>query len=188
MVKANDTPVLVLINQINPIYVTFSVPENNLPEIRKYMTTGRIKVEAVVADREGGGEKGELSFIDNAVDPTTGTIQLKGIFANKEKRLWPGQFVEVILTLTVRPNAIVIPSQAVKTGQKGPYVFVVKGDHTVELRPILPSQTFHEETVIEEGLSPGEIIVTEGQLQLVPGSRVEVRNPTMAIAPKESNP
>ena len=188
IVKANDTPFLVVINQINPINVTFSAPEKYLPEIRKYMATGRIKVEAVVPDHEAEGEKGELSFIDNTVDPTTGTIQVKGIFANKEKHLWPGQFVEVILTLTVQPNAIVIPSQAVKAGQKGPYVFVVKGDHTVELRPILPGQKFHEETVIEGGLSPGETVVADGQLQLVPGSRVEIKNPTTAIAPKESNP
>ena len=152
------------------------------------MAAGRIKVEAIVPDHEAEAEQGELTFIDNTVDTTTGTIQLKGTFANKEKHLWPGQFVDVILTLTVRPDAIVIPSQAVKAGQKGSYVFVVKGDHSVDLRPVITGQKFHEETIIESGLSPGETVVADGQLQLIPGSRVEIKNPTTAVAPKENNP
>ncbi len=119
MIKDNDT-VMVVINQMTPIYVAFSVPEQNLAEIKKYMVEGKLKVEALIPNDETRPEKGIISFVDNAVDTTTGTIRLKGTFANKEKRLWPGQFVRVVLTLTEEPNAIVVPSQAIQTGQEGP--------------------------------------------------------------------
>jgi multidrug efflux system membrane fusion protein len=181
-VKANDIS-LVVINQINPIYVTFSVPEQNLTEIKKYMTAGSLKVEAIIPNEEKRPEQGVLTFIDNAVDSTTGTIRLKGTFINKEKRLWPGQFVNVILTLTTQPNAVVIPSQAIQNGQEGRYVFVVKADFSVESRPIIVGRVIENETVIEEGLRLGETIVTDGQLRLYPGAKVEIK--TSAASSKE---
>jgi multidrug efflux system membrane fusion protein len=166
---------LVTINQIIPIYVIFYVPEQNLPEIKKYMARGSLKVEALPPNDTSGGEQGILTFIDNTVDKTTGTILLKGTFANREKKLWPGQFVNVVLTLTTEPNAIVVPSQAIQTGQESQYVFVIKPDLTAEYRPVVISRTIDKETIIEKGLQAGERVVTDGQLQLVPGTKVEVK-------------
>jgi membrane fusion protein, multidrug efflux system len=175
VVKANDINQLT-INQVNPIYIAFSVPEQNLTEIKKYMAGGSLRVEALSPNDTGAAEQGVLTFIDNAVDKTTGTILLKGTFANKERRLWPGQFVNVVLTLTTQPNAIIVPSQAIQTGQEGQYVFVVKPDLTVELRPVVVSRTINNESIIEKGLHDGEKVVTDGQLQLVPGAKVEVKS------------
>lgn len=175
VVKANDIP-LVVINQMTPIYVTFSVPEQDLPEIKRYMATQKLKVGAITPNDENHPEEGVLTFIDNAVDSTTGTIRLKGTFGNKEKRLWPGQFINVILTLSIQPDAIVIPSQAVQTGQEGPYVFVVNPDFSVESRPVVVNRTNENEMVIEKGLKRGEMAVTDGHLRLYPGARVEIKN------------
>jgi multidrug efflux system membrane fusion protein len=175
LVKANDVPVLVTINQINPIYVTFSVPEKNLAEIKKYMAAGNLRVEAFVPNDSGPAEQGELSFLDNAVDTATGTIKIKGTFANKGRRLWPGQFVNVALTLTNIPNAVIVPTQAIQTGQEGQYIFVVKPDHTVESRPVTAGESLDGETVVLKGVNPGETLVTDGQLNLAPGSRVEIK-------------
>jgi len=172
LVKANDVPVLVTINQINPIYVTFSVPEMELAGIKKYMASGDLKVEALIPNDTGPPEQGVISFLDNMVDTTTGTIKIKGTFANKQRRLWPGQFVNVVLTLATIPNAVIVPAQAVQTGQEGLFVFVVKQDRTVELRPVVTGETYNGETVIEKGLNVGETVVTDGQLQLLPGTRV----------------
>lgn len=174
IIKENDAN-LVVINQITPIYVTFSVPEQNLPEIKKYMAGGSLKVEALPPNDRSSAEQGVLSFIDNTVDKTTGTILLKGTFTNKEKRLWPGQFVNVVLTLTTQSDAIIIPSQAVQTGQQGQYVFVLKPDLTVEVRPVVVNRTLNNESIIDKGLQTGEKVVTDGQLQLVPGAKVEVK-------------
>ncbi len=174
VVKANDIS-LMTINQINPTYVAFSVPEQNLPEIKKYMAGGSLKVEALPPNDTRGTEQGVLTFIDNAVDRTTGMILLKGTFANKEGRLWPGQFVNIVLTLTIQPDAIIVPSQAVQNGQDGQYVFVIKPDLTVELRPVVVSRSLNNESIIEKGLKDGEKIVTDGQLQLIPGAKVEVK-------------
>jgi multidrug efflux system membrane fusion protein len=121
-------------------------------------------------------EEGVLAFVDNAVDLTTGTIKLKGTFANKEKRLWPGQFINVILTLTSQPDTIVVPSQSIQMGQKGQYVFVIKNDLTVEVRPVIAGRTLDGETIIEKGLQSGEKVVTDGQLRLLPGVKVEIKN------------
>ena len=176
LIKANaDTP-MVVINQVQPIYVTFSVPEQNLSEIKRYMTGGTLKIEAILSKEEENPEQGVLTFIDNAVDTATGTIKLKGTFANKGKRLWPGQFVNTVLTITSEPDAIVVPSQSVQTGQKGQYVFIIKDDLTVEDRPVIAGGTLNGETVIEKGLQSGEKVVTDGHLRLVPGARVEVKN------------
>jgi multidrug efflux system membrane fusion protein len=178
LVKANDVPVLVTINQVNPIYVTFSVPEKNLAEIKKYMAAGNLKVEARVPNDNGPAEEGELSFLDNAVDMTTGTIKIKGTFANSRRRLWPGQFVNVALTLTTIPDAVVVPTQAIQTGQEGQYLFVVKPDHTVESRQVSMGEALDGETVVLKGVNPGETVVTDGQLNLGPGSRVEIKTET----------
>jgi len=174
IIKANDVPI-VLINQITPIYVTFALPEQNLPEIKKHMMAGALKAEAVIPGDEKPPEQGILTFVDNAVDTATGTIKLKGTFENHEKRLWPGQYVDVILTLTTRPNAILVPSQAIQTGQEGPYVFVVKPDLTVESRPVAVDRSLDGLTVVAKGLQPGETVVTTGQLRLVAGGKVEIK-------------
>lgn len=175
LVKANDVPILVVINQINPIYVNFAIPEQYLSQVKKYMAAGSMKVEAYVADDPKRPEQGTLSFVDNSVDTTTGTIRLKATFANQQRRLWPGQFVDVLLTLTAEPNAVVVPAQALQTGQSGQFVFVVKADNTVESRPVVAGRTVEGNTIVEKGLQPGETVVTDGQLRLVPGSKVRVK-------------
>ena len=187
IIKENDAN-LVVINQINPIYVSFSVPEQYLGEIKKYMRVGTLEVEAAVPNHEGTPYQGFISFVDNAVDTGTGTIKLKGTFTNKDGRLWPGQFVNVVLKLTTEPNAIVVPSQAVQTGQQGQYVFVVKQDLTVESRPVVVSRTTDGETVVQKGLNPDEKVVTDGQLRLYPGAKVEIKNSNSApsLKPKPS--
>lgn len=176
LVKANEEPALVVINQIQPIYLDFSLAEQYLPEIKGYMATGKLKVGAFLSENDQHPEQGSVTFVDNAVDRATGTIRLKGTFANRGKRLWPGLFVNVVLTLATQPNAIVIPSQAIQTGQNGQYVFIVKQDFTAEPRPVAVGRTVGEETVIEKGLQPGEKVVTDGQLRLIPGAKVEVKS------------
>jgi membrane fusion protein, multidrug efflux system len=176
LIKANADTSMVVINQIQPIYVTFSVPEQNLLEIKRYMAEGNLKIEAFLSKEDMKPEQGELAFIDNTVDMATGTIKLKGTFANRGKRLWPGQFVNVVLTLTTQPHAIVVPSQAIQTGQSGDYVFVIKSDLTVESRLVIIARTLDGETVVEKGLQPGDKVVTDGQLRLVPGAKVEIKN------------
>lgn len=185
-VKARDSnSPLVVINQIHPIYVSFSVPEQSLADIRKYRAAGSIKVDALIPGQDESPVHGELSFVNNTVDPSTGTIQLKATFPNSDNRLWPGQFLNVLLTLTTEPNAIVIPSQAIQTGQQGPYVFVVKPDLTVETRTIAPGLALDGETVVLKGLTAGERVVTEGQIRLVPGALVEVKPSAPSAAPQE---
>lgn len=177
LVKANaDTP-MVVINQIQPIYVTFSVPESFLPEIKQYQARGALRVEATPPNDARGPESGLLSFLDNQVDATTGTIKLKATFQNPQKRLWPGQFVNVVLNLAVQSQAVVVPSQAVQTGQKGQYLYVVKPDLKVEYRPVSVGNTVAGETVIAKGVQVGETVVTDGQLRLEPGSKVQIKNP-----------
>jgi len=177
LVKANDVPVLLVINQINPIYVNFTLPEQYLADVKKYMAAKTVKVEAVIPDAPQRPEQGVLSFVDNAVDSATGTIRMKATFANREKRLWPGLFLDVVLTLTAQPDAVVVPAPTVQTGQSGQYVFVVKPDNTVESRPVVAGKTVENETVIEKGLQPGEVVVTDGQIRLVPKARVVIKNP-----------
>ena len=175
LIKANADTAIVVINQVQPIYVTFSVPEQSLSEIKRYMSEAKLRVEASLSKEDEKPERGVLTFIDNAVDLTTGTIKLKGTFANKGKRLWPGQFVNAVLTLTSQPDAIVVPSQAIQSGQEGQYVFVIKDDLTVENRSVTAGRTLNSETVIEKGLQAGEKIVTDGQLRLVPGAKIQVK-------------
>jgi multidrug efflux system membrane fusion protein len=177
VVRASGTndSTLVVINQVQPIYVSFTVPQQQLPVIKRYMADGSLAVRALPAG-EPQPLKGMVTFIDNAVDQTTGTIRLKATFGNEDKRLWPGQFVNVDLTLTVDPDAIVIPSAALQSGQQGPYVFVIKDD-TVDLRRVTVKRTQGSETVIADGLKAGESVVVDGQPRLVAGAKVEVRRP-----------
>lgn len=175
LVKNNDA-VLVVINQISPLYVDFYVPERYLAEIKRYLATGKLRVQATAPTDPDRPEDGYVSFVNNTVDANTGTILLKGTFTNPGRRLWPGQFVNIVLTLTSHPNAVVAPSRAVQTGQNGQYVFVVKKDQTVELRPVVAGNGVGGETVIEKGLQPGETVVTDGQLMLFPGARVQVKS------------
>ena len=184
VIKANDLA-LTTINQIVPIYVAFSLPEQNLADIKKYTARGELQVEAIIP----GDEKpvrGELTFIDNAVDRTTGTIKLKGTFKNLDKRLWPGQFVEVILTLTTERDRVIVPSQAVQTGQQGQYVYVIKEDMTADLRVVTPGRNYQTWTIIEKGMTAGEMVVTDGQLRLVPGAKVEIKNEKQETGKQES--
>jgi membrane fusion protein, multidrug efflux system len=177
VVKANDAT-LVTINQVTPIRVSFFLPEQYLADVRKYKAAGTLKVEAMPQDGKEGAVPGTLSFIGNAVDPATGTIQLKGTFPNTDRRLWPGQFANVVLTLAMRSGAVVVPSQAIQTGQQGQYVFVVRPDVTVEARQVTTGEGFEGETVIVKGVLAGEKVVTDGQLRLVPGAKVEAKKGT----------
>lgn len=172
IVKANENPPLVTINQITPVYVTFSIPEKDLAEIKRRMAAGKLAVEATIPNDAGPAEQGIISFLDNTVDVATGTIKLKGTFGNRARRLWPGQFANVVVTLAARPNAIVVPTQAIQTGQSGPYVFVVKADSSVEIRHVTPGIAYEGVTIIEQGLAPGERVVTDGQMRLTPKAKV----------------
>jgi membrane fusion protein, multidrug efflux system len=187
LVRVNDGAPLVVINQINPIYVTFAVPEQHLADLKRHSAKGALSIDAAFASDEGRPEQGKLDFIDNAVDRATGTVKLKGVFTNSERRLWPGQFVNVALTLTTQSDAVVIPSEAIQVGQDGQHVFVVKNDNRVEMRPVTLARTDEGEAIISKGLSPGEQVVREGQFLLGPGSRVEVKNPTKAAADAKSD-
>lgn len=174
LIKAQADTAMVTINQIAPTYVTFSVPEDQLAQIRTSMAHGPLAVDANVPNDPTGPARGQLSFIDNTVDSTTGAIKLKAMFPNQERKLWPGQFVNVVLTVGKEANATVVPSEAIQTGQQGPYAFVVKQDHTVENRILSIGRTVGRETVITKGIAPGETVVTDGQLRLIPGFKVEV--------------
>jgi membrane fusion protein, multidrug efflux system len=171
LVTANQTE-LTTIARVQPVLVTFTVPAIHLGTIKTHMAGGKLPVTATPQDTAAQPSVGTLSFVDNAVDMTTDTIKLKATFDNPDRRLWPGQFARVSLRLTTIDNATVVPSQAVQTGQDGQYVFVVKDDQTVEQRAVTIGQRVEDDTVVQKGLTPGETIVTEGQLRLEPGSRV----------------
>jgi membrane fusion protein, multidrug efflux system len=174
-VVAANTTELMTITEVQPIYVTFSVPEAQLGDIKRYMGQGNLPVHAAPQTDSATQETGVLTFIDNSVDPTTGTIKLKGTFPNTDNKLWPGEFVRVTLGLTTQPHATVVPNQAVQTGQDGQFVYVVKQDRTVEMRPVVTGTRVDQELVIDRGLEPGETVVTEGQLRLTPGSHVQIQ-------------
>jgi multidrug efflux system membrane fusion protein len=178
LVRVNDGTPLLVINQMNPINVIFAVPEQYLADLKRHMAEGRLKVDARFQSDEGRPEQGALAFVDNAVDRSTGTIKLKAEFSNQERRLWPGQFVNVALTLATQGDAVVIPSEAVQVGQEGQHVFVVKADKRVEVRPVTIGSTNEGEAIIAKGLAAGEQVVREGQFLLGPGSRVEVKDQT----------
>lgn len=173
MVKANDVNALVVINQVRPIYVSFSVPEQQLAEIRRYLAAGPLEVTVSTSDdRHGSLAAGRLAFIDNAVDATTGTIKLRATFENRDLALWPGQFVATSLKLFDQADAIVLPAAALQTGPRGQYVFVVRPDDTAEVREVEVARAEGESAVIAKGIAAGEKVVTRGQLRLSPGVKV----------------
>ena len=175
LVKANDVPILVTINQIEPIYVSFSIPEQQLAELKQYSNSKSLKVDAAP---QGSTQhfQGRLTFIDNSVDLTTGTIKLKATFDNAAHVLWPGQFADVNLTLKSQPNAIVVPTAALQTSQNGTYVYVVEQDLTAKQQPVKVGWNVGEDTVIASGLQPGQRVVTDGQLRLTPGAKVDIKS------------
>lgn len=174
LVKANDTFSLVVINQVVPINASFSVPEQSLSAVRKYQADGELQVTAQVPNSGFAPVPGKLSFIDNTTDATTGTIKLKAQFPNTDKALWPGQFVDVVLTLTHQDNAIVVPPTAIQNGPNGQYVFIVKPDGTVDMRDVKVARSEGDFAVIASGVKPGDTVVTVGQLRLAPGTKVAI--------------
>lgn len=185
LVKANaDTP-MVTINQVAPIYVTFAVPEQQLGAIRESRARSEMRVEAQIPNRQAAAKQGVLTLIDNSVDITTGTIKLKASFPNTENLLWPGQFVNVVVTLGNEANVTVVPSEAVQTGQSGPYAFVVKSDNTVESRQLTTGRVIGHETIVDKGIQPGDTVVIDGQMRLVPGALVK---PTATVAQEGVEP
>lgn len=176
LVKANDLPILVVINQLSPIYVNFAVPEQNLPAVKQYMGAGQLRVTAQISDETAAFDTGKLTFIDNTVDASTGTIHMKATFSNERRKLWPGQFVTVVMRLTSEANAVVTPAPAIGVGQNGQFVYVVGSDNAAQLRPVTTGRTVGNETIVTSGLRPGETVVVDGQLRLSPGAKVEIKN------------
>jgi len=174
LVRANDTTPLVIINQVSPIFVSFGIPEGQLGDLKRYMAAGTVKLDAKPPD-ETTPSVGRISFIDNAVDPTTGQIKIKGTFPNDDHRLWPGQFANVTVTLKTDADATVVPIAAVQTGQNGDYVFVIAPEQTAKLRSIVIDRQTPDVAIIKSGLKPGEVVVTDGQLRLVDGTKVTVK-------------
>lgn len=177
LAKANDVNPLVVINQVRPIYVNFAVPEQDLPEVRKRMADGPLEVAALPTDPGQPQPSGRLIFVDNAVDPSTGTIRLRAQFDNQDAALWPGQFVNVSVRLYEQADALVIPSQAVQTGPDGQYVYVVSEEMTADVRRIAVTRTDGDRAIVAKGLAPGERVVTRGQLRLGPKVRVQIAKP-----------
>ena len=175
LVRANDTTPLVVINQVTPVNVVFAIPEAELPDLSRYMSQKTVSVEAQTPGDTRRPSEGHITFVDNAVDQTTGTIKVKGSFPNVDRRLWPGQYVNVVVTLTVDREALVVPQSAVQNGPQGPYVFVIKQDQTAELRSIVIARVADSETLLTSGAAEGETVVTDGQLRLVPGSKVSIK-------------
>lgn len=191
LVQANSTTPLIVISQIQPIYVTFSIPQRLLSEVRQYNTTHRLTVEASPPNSTGQPVRGELTFIDSGVNAQTGMVQLKGTFANAERRLSPGEFVNVVLNLSQEPNAITVPTQALQTGQQGQFVYVVKSDKTVEARPVKVGDTVENVAIVQDGLHLGEQVVVDGQFNLTPGAAVQIKpnqNQPDQASPDQSQP
>ncbi len=176
LIKADADNPIVTISQIEPIYVDFSIPEKDLAQVRQSMAVRPLEVDATIPGDPQQAEHGVLSFIDNSVDKTTGTIALKGLFQNENRRLWPGQFVNATLTLAVISQAVLVPSEAIQTGQEGAFVYVVGRDMKVAARPVVAGAVIDNETIIERGLRAGETVVTDGQLRLMPGAVVRIKS------------
>src|ERR1022692_1214213 len=176
LVKANDTPYLLQLNQVTPIYVTFSVPEANLDRVRHRFSSGQLKVQAYPKGQTDSPAEGRLTFIDNGVDTTTGTLKLKGTFPNGDRRLWPGEFVDVALVLSTQKNVVVVPTKAIQSGQQGEYVYVVRTDSTAESRPVKTAGAYQNVTLIADGLKPGEQVIVNGQLRVAPNAKVVVQS------------
>jgi len=178
LVKANDVSPLVVINRVRPIYVNFALPEQNLPEVRRFQAMSKLAVEALSSDPQQPSTQGQLIFIDNAVDPSTGTIRLRAQFGNADAALWPGQFVNVSVRLYEQPDALIVPAQAVQTGPEGQYVYVVGDDLLVDLRRIKVQRIDGERAIVASGLAKGDRVVTRGQLRLGPKTKVQLAKPT----------
>jgi multidrug efflux system membrane fusion protein len=178
LIRALDQTPLVVINKVTPIDVGFGIPESQLPALKQFMARGPLAVEAATSDTDTRPPVGRVTFVDNAVDSTTGTIKIKATYPNDDRRLWPGQFVNVSVKLATERDATVVPSVAVQTGQQGQYVFVVKPDQTVEMRPVVVVRTHTTESVVAGSLESGEVVVTDGHLRLVPGARISIRGDT----------
>lgn len=175
VIKANDDRNLLVINQIQPIYVSFAVPEQYLPEISSRMGKIPLVVMASVGLDESDTEQGELVSVDNAVDRTTGTIKLKGLFKNENKRLWPGQFAKVALNLSARENVLTVPNSAVQIGLQGNFVYVVTSQNTAEFRLVETGGVVGAKTIINKGVAQGDTVVTDGHVRLAPNSPVEIK-------------
>ncbi|AKT44127.1 efflux RND transporter periplasmic adaptor subunit [Chondromyces crocatus] len=174
LVTANTTN-LVVINRLKPIYVTFTLPEHELAEVRHFMEESQLGITASPPEKPDAIERGTLSFVDNTVDRATGTVKVKGTFDNTEARLWPGLFVEVSMTLTTQKDAIVVPGSAIQAGQEGDHVFVVGADQTAELRNVKKGGRVEgDRVVISEGVSAGDQVITDGQLRLTPGAKIGI--------------
>lgn len=178
-----DATDLVVINQLRPIEVIFAVPEQYFGDIQRYTNLGELKVTITPSGSVSQEIDGVLSFVDNAIKSATGTLEMKATMANEDLTLWPGQYGEVALTLTTQPDALVVPATAVQTGQDGQYVFIVKDDSTVDVRPVTVERTLGAEAIVSKGLKKGEVVVIDGQLRLVKGSRVEMK-PPVGITPQ----
>jgi multidrug efflux system membrane fusion protein len=175
LVKANDTPFLVQLNQITPIYVTFTVPEEHLSEVRQ-LAARELKVEAHAKGQTSNPAEGRLTFIDNGVDLQTATIKLKATFQNKDRRLWPGEFVDVVLKLSTMHGTITVPTKAVQSGQEGDYVYVVSKDGIANPHHITAIGTYQNLTLVKAGLSPGDTVIVDGQLRVTPNGKVLVQS------------
>ena len=176
LIRVGESGFLVSINQLSPIYVTFGVPQQHLTALNRYRAAGTLEINAAPPGGDAQPEKGQLTFVDNIVDSTTGTLKLKGTFPNGSQRLWPGQFAMVNVTLAA-PEVLVVASSAIQTSQTGQHVFVVKPDNTAELRPVTVERTLGSDAVIAQGLADGETVVTDGQLRVLPGRPVEIKTP-----------
>ncbi len=186
LVKANDDTPLVIIDQVAPIEVSFSIPERNLPEIRRRMAAGALSTQALVTGEEDRPEEGKLTFIENEVDRSTGTIRLSATFSNAGRRLWPGQFVRVIIDVARRDGVVIVPAGAVQSGQKGSFVYVVNADSTVSPRPVTTTEIEGGRAIVDQGLAAGERIVVDGHLRLVPGAKVQPQAPARQASSKET--
>jgi membrane fusion protein, multidrug efflux system len=172
-IKSNDVP-LATVNQIQPIYVSFNLPQTNLPDLRAAMAQGPVSVRVLPPGDKGAPVDGQITFFDNAIDATSGTINVRASFTNDEQRLWPGQFVNVGVVVRMDANALVVPPAAVQVGQNGTYVFVIKDDNSAETRPVTVDRTVAGQAVISAGLAVGEKVVIDGQLRLSDGTRVQI--------------
>lgn len=175
LIRANDAAPLVVINRVSPAFVSFAVPAKLLPDLRRDQARGTLRVMVAPAGSSEPPASGTLTFLDNAVDQSTDTIRLKASFDNRDRRLWPGAFVDVTLQMSVEQQAIVVPNASIQTSQQGQYVYVVKGDQTVEMRPITVAWTAGNEVVVRDGVTAGETVVTDGQLRLTPGARISLK-------------
>lgn len=183
LIRSGNNQPLIKINQVEPVYVQCALPERHLPELEKHRTKNALTMKVTSKEDLSLAETGTVTFVDNQVDASTGTIQIKGQFSNKNHKLWPGQFVEAVINVSTIKGSVVVPAQAVQTGQEGEFVFVVRQDGTAELRHVKTGPSYKEETVIAEGVEAGETVVTVGQLRLTTGSKVEIITPETA-APK----